>query len=642
MEHGGTLARSEVWPVLMGQYLSGWNQAVAQLQDKSGNSVTLSPFTALAPAGLPAATARVNGLLGGVARIAGGSGTLAPALDPDGGFQTSSALFDLSSGWTLYFVWSRPNWRQNSGYDSLPITLARAGNVPLLQADSAGGQNRLIFLPSSGPTVLITTLERRHSHAVAIRFNGGNTADVWLDGTPLVQSVTFPGASGSLTLLHDGTAMGAAQCWFHEAAFWPRSLTDAEMIVLAQCPSRWILGARRGVTLLINGQSNAINYSLNDGAAALLVQGMAWHLGALAYNVVALTGNPTAYTMQSGHGLYPAVDGSYPGSFLNDPNDGSDPSTWNLGQDGLATETVVGGLNTADEADICALFWPWNETDSLRDYSEKSTFKSAVQRFLSLERGMLSAAAAGLPLISWNAIPYGSNGGIQMHREVMWELSQDGVSDVIIGNPQTSDSNPRGSSWDPNTGLWSGGDTAHRDSADNQRFACLAAPVVSRAILQASGGDTIKSIPAGIPTVGGPRIESAVLQSGNQVLITVQHDCGTDLKVQLQALSGAGFAVMDGGSVAYPGPIIQATSCARISATQLLVTLTQAPQSPPGSCLLFYPYGPVEIGRGNAVTDNYSEIAKPQSWDIGGDLGSDWDLDFPLAATAEPVVLSAG
>ena len=642
LEHGGTLARSEVWPVLMGQYLSGWNQAVAQLQDKSGNSVTLSPFTALAPAGLPAATARVNGLLGGVARIAGGSGTLAPALDPDGGFQTSSALFDLSSGWTLYFVWSRPNWRQNSGYDSLPITLARAGNVPLLQADSAGGQNRLIFLPSSGPTVLITTLERRHSHAVAIRFNGGNTADVWLDGTPLVQSVTFPGASGSLTLLHDGTAMGAAQCWFHEAAFWPRSLTDAEMIVLAQCPSRWILGARRGVTLLINGQSNAINYSLNDGAAALLVQGMAWHLGALAYNVVALTGNPTAYTMQSGHGLYPAVDGSYPGSFLNDPNDGSDPSTWNLGQDGLATETVVGGLNTADEADICALFWPWNETDSLRDYSEKSTFKSAVQRFLSLERGMLSAAAAGLPLISWNAIPYGSNGGIQMHREVMWELSQDGVSDVIIGNPQTSDSNPRGSSWDPNTGLWSGGDTAHRDSADNQRFACLAAPVVSRAILQASGGDTIKSIPAGIPTVGGPRIESAVLQSGNQVLITVQHDCGTDLKVQLQALSGAGFVVMDGGSVAYPGPIIQATSCARISATQLLVTLTQAPQSPPGSCLLFYPYGPVEIGRGNAVTDNYSEIAKPQSWDIGGDLGSDWDLDFPLAATAEPVVLSAG
>ena len=574
LEHGGTLARSEVWPVLMGQYLSGWNQAVAQLQDKSGNSVTLSPFTALAPAGLPAATARVNGLLGGVARIAGGSGTLAPALDPDGGFQTSSALFDLSSGWTLYFVWSRPNWRQNSGYNSLPITLARAGNVPLLQADSAGGQNRLIFLPSSGPTVLITTLERRHSHAVAIRFNGGNTADVWLDGTPLVQSVTFPGASGSLTLLHDGTAMGAAQCWFHEAAFWPRSLTDAEMIVLAQCPSRWILGARRGVTLLINGQSNAINYSLNDGAAALLVQGMAWHLGALAYNVVALTGNPTAYTMQSGHGLYPAVDGSYPGSFLNDPNDGSDPSTWNLGQDGLATETVVGGLNTADEADICALFWPWNETDSLRDYSEKSTFKSAVQRFLSLERGMLSAAAAGLPLISWNAIPYGSNGGIQMHREVMWELSQDGVSDVIIGNPQTSDSNPRGSSWDPNTGLWSGGDTAHRDSADNQRFACLAAPVVSRAILQASGGDTIKSIPAGIPTVGGPRIESAVLQSGNQVLITVQHDCGTDLKVQLQALSGAGFVVMDGGSVAYPGPIIQATSCARISATQLLVTLT--------------------------------------------------------------------
>lgn len=625
-----------------GTALSGWNQAVGQLQDKSGNNVILSPFTVLAPAGLPVATPRVNGLLGGVARIAGGSGTLAPALDPDSGFQTPSALFNVSDGWTLYFVWSRPNWRQNSRHDSSPITLMMAGNEPLLQADSAGGQNKLTFLPSLNPTVLITTLERRHSHAVAIRFDGSNTADVWLDGIPLARFVPFPSVAGGLTLLHDCTAMGSAQCWFHEAAFWSRSLSDSEMIVLGQCPSRWSLGARRGVTLLINGQSNAINYSLNDGAAVLLVQGIAWHLGALAYNVVASTGNPTAYTMQSGHGLYPAVDGLYPGSFLDDPNDGSDPSTWNLGQDGLATLAVIEGLGSVDDADICALLWPWNETDSLRDYSEKAAFKAAVQRFLLLERGMLGAPPTGMPLISWNAIPYGSNGGIQMHREVMWELSQDGVSNVVIGNPQTSDSNPRGSSRDPNTGLWSGGDTAHRDSADNQRFACLAAPIVSRAILQASGGDTIRSIPAGIPTTGGPKVESAVLRSGNQVLITVLHDCGTDLKVQLQALNGAGFAVMDGGSVANPGPIIQATSCARISATQLLVTLAQAPRNPPGFCLLFYPYGPVEIGRGNAVTDNYSEVVKPQSWDIGGDLGSDWELDFPLAATTEPVVLSAG
>lgn len=624
-----------------GTALSGWGQAVGEAQDKSGNSISLLPYSALAPAGLPIATPRVNGLLGGVGRIAGGSGTLAPARDPDSGYRTPTALVSSSGGWTLYLVWSRPNWRQNSGHDSLPITLAMIGSVPLLQADSAGGDGRLIFSPSSEPIVLVSTLERRHSHAVAVRFNANNTADVWLDGVPVAQSVSFSGASGSLTLLHDGTALGSAQCWFHEAAFWPRPLTDAETVVLAQCQSRWVLGARRGVTLLVNGQSNAINYSLNDGAAAILVQGIAWHLGALAYNVVATTGGSTAYTMQSGHGLYPAVGGLYPGSFLTNPGDGSDPSTWNLGADGFATQAVIESLGTADAADICAIHWPWNETDSLRNYSEKATFKAAVQRFLSLERGMLNGTASQLPLISWNAIPYGSNAGIQMHREVMWELSQDGASNVIIGNSQTSNSNPRGSSWDPNTGLWSGGDTAHRDSADNQRFACLAAPVVSRAILQASGGDSIKSIPAGIPATGGPRIGSATLQAPNQVLITVQHDCGTDLKVQLQASTGAGFAVMDGGSVANPGAVVQATACVRISETQLLLTLAQNLANSAEACLLFYPYGPVEIGRGNAVTDNFSDVAKPQNWDISSDLGSEWELDFPLAATTEPVALNA-
>ena len=71
---------------------------------------------------------------------------------------------------------------------------------------------------------------------------------------------------------------------------------------------------------------------------------------------------------------------------------------------------------------------------------------------------MLGRSAAALPLIWWNAIPYGGAGGMQMHREVVAAMAADASQNVAIGNPQTSDSNAR-----------NGQDPAHRDSADNRR-----------------------------------------------------------------------------------------------------------------------------------------------------------------------------
>jgi hypothetical protein len=124
------------------------------------------------------------------------------------------------------------------------------------------------------------------------------------------------------------------------------------------------------------------------------------------------------------------------------------------------------------------------------------------------------------------------------------------------------------------------------------------------------------------------------------LLLTVRHDVGDDLLLNGTASSGTGFVVMDGGSVASPGQLRHASACARVDATHLLLTLDAALVNHTSACLLFYPYGSARIGHGNAVMDNSSTKAKPAGWDIGVDLATSWNLNFPLAATSAPIALS--
>ena len=625
-----------------GQSLASWNQAVGAIADKSGSGHALSPYSFQQSGTTATAIPRLSGILGGVGRKASGGSILTPPLDPELGFQISNLPTQWSGSWTWYLVWSRPNWRQNSAQDTGAITLLSAGSTPILQIDGSAGTGRLVLFPGTAPTVLSTSMTRRHTHSVVVQ-SDGTKVSVWVDGISVAANVSLPTLpTGSVTtlLLHDGGPLGSAQCWFHEAAVWPRALTNTEIASLNAYSARWFRGPRKSVVLLINGQSNAINYALNDSAAMLLAQGIAWHLGALSYGVLATTGSSNSYTMQSGHGIYSAVNNSYPGSFVQNPGTGADPSTWALGTDGQAVNQALSSTDTNDLSDIKAIVWPWNETDSLRDFGELSQFTSAAKRFLALERSMIGINGANVPLVWWSAIPYGTDSGMTMHRAAVSAITTDTSQNAILGNPQTADSNARGSSWDPSTGLATGGDIAHRDSQDNQRFARLASATVATAIIAKGGADSISILPSGLPVSGGPKIVHAYRQSNTTIIVQIHHDAGTDLKVPLNAASGVGFAVMDGGSPINPGPIIRATSCSRVDATHLSLSLASPLVNPSASCNLYYPYGNTAIGRGNAVTDNYSNCTKPTGWDIAADLGTAWNLDYPLAAPVSPITLS--
>lgn len=507
--------------------------------------------------------------------------------------------------------------------------------------------------------MLSSAITRRHTHALVIRNTPNIGIDVWLDGSQTAAGITNPIAStGLATLLlgHDGASWtGGAQCWFHELASWERALSTAEIDGLNTYVARWALGARKGLILTFNGQSNANNAVISAGADVTLAQGVAWWLGAIAYGRASQTQTDGAPgTMVPGMGIYyqPEINPTYAGTFLQDPQDGSDPSGWSPGAMGNNVSTFLAALPAEDQADIAALVLWWSETDSYRSYATEWTrYQHAAKRWIALFRSMIpGATAANMPVIWWNAIPFGNTDGIQMQREVVASIVADPIQNVIMGNPMTADSNNNGASYDATTGIQTGGDPAHRDLPDLTLFARRAAPIVARALYAVARNNSQTAVPPGLPIVGGPTIAHAWRQSDTSVVLTVQHDAGNDLIVPLLARQGQGFLVMDGGSVATPGTLVQAVACVRIDATHLQLTLSQPLVNPSAQCLLFYPYGsysPADtttytgnMGRGNAVTDNFSSVAKPIGWDIGSDLGSAWNINYPLAATTTPIALN--
>jgi hypothetical protein len=639
------------------------NAVVGLLADKSGNNLPLTPYH-IAVDTTPAATLatpRVNGFLGAVGAPDPAIVNYGPSLDPDWGLSHPGFDLGAAAAWTVYLVWTRPNWRQGTYYvnnSPIPLLHTTASGTTILQADSEGGGNLTLFPGIASQTVLTSTLARRHTHAIILRNTPGAGVDAWMDGVPVATHVTNPlpaAANAQVLLLHDGTIQGSAQCWFHEAATWQHALATADITTLIACQARWVLGARKGVNLLVMGQSNAA-WFINAGGPLALAQGVAWYLGAASYAFTAViaggTLSPPRYSVISGHPISNSSPPLFPpgagdGTFLTNPGDGSDPSSWAGGPDFTALTDMLTGSTALvpafDETDLAFLIWPWSEQDSTMPYANKSLYAGSVLRLLALTRGLLGRAPAALPLLAWNAIPYQTNDGVQMVRESIADLAAVTANNIVVFVAQTADSNPLNAAYDPATGVFSGGDPEHRDQPDLLRYGRIGAHAAARAAFAMGLADTIAAtaLPAnGLPIKGGPQISHVYRQSNTEIILTIVHDSGNDLIVPLQAANGAGLAVMDGGSVAAPGNIITATAAARIDSTHVAVSLAAAITNPSASVLFFYPYGSTQIGRGDAVTDNASLLPPPVNWNIGNDLGAAWSLNLPLQATFYPITLS--
>ena len=208
-----------------GQPIGAWHQATAFVKDRSTTAQPLAVYTSRPSSIQSAMIPRLAGTKGGIGASTRGTGVLTPALTPYHGLVYEGRSPSSGANWTWWIVWSRPNWRQGTNLDGQPGTILSVGSVPILQIDNKAGNGRLILFPGGANIVLNSAMTRRHTHSIILRNTVDGGVDIWLDGHLLIKGVQngLPASPNDpLLLLHDGSAFGAAQCWFHEAATWGR------------------------------------------------------------------------------------------------------------------------------------------------------------------------------------------------------------------------------------------------------------------------------------------------------------------------------------------------------------------------------------------------------------------------------------
>ena len=232
----------------------------------------------------PIATPRLNGLLGGVGlnlvrRRAAGVGSAVAGHGSGSGLARRVVNLGSATAWTVFLVWSRPNWRQKFRRRQHAAQHRRHAGSGRRQSMAASG---LVLVSRAQQTVLTSSLTRRHSHAVILRNTPGVASmSGWMrrrSRRPL--PTRWP--RRSLRLCCSCTAArlgGGSECWFHEAAFWRSALTATGIAAVAGLSGAMGPWGRAEASRSLSPASPMPATALNDGAWHLLAQGVAWHLG---------------------------------------------------------------------------------------------------------------------------------------------------------------------------------------------------------------------------------------------------------------------------------------------------------------------------------------------------------------------------
>lgn len=634
---------------------------------------------------------RYNGLLSGMLDQAlggtdwAGSSQVRPQMYPwlSGGARMSVPNIQLGSGqpWSLSLIFSNPNRAQTDAgtcnYQSGTRPILTAGGVTIADLTNNGSSaaNTMKLFPAGANISLSTSVPSRFTYALTLRNTPGTGVDAWLNGVQVATAAANPFASSlstTLNVVSDGTNSG--KFIFHTLAVYSKALTSGDVGNLLtnglSAISLWqssvmgsSLGARGGLGAIVGGQSNMSYLSIGgqNGAFGLPGSGL---MNAVEM-IRAMTGSlccvPVAAVASGSGGFLFSGTNFYGTSNAIFSSTSGAPSTWPLGTGGTSFVSALNYIKSfPDMADLQFMsLFAWSENNGgLYGTSTAGTYSSALQQYMLLMRSTLYPSLSGSALTNsvpmfvstaWAYNGYGSIGnGLAFFVDLAVSQAIASGQNIWLGSAQMQDVIPLGSTWNNTNGTFTDGtgagvSGAHMDPPNCDAQLGIRMGVNAGVRLITQNYTQFTAAPACVPHSGGPSISSIGL-SGNVLTIGITHDGGTDVGLALKALTGAGWAYLDGVTPDVPGGgstsgVIYATAAARINATTIQVTLASTPVNPAAQGLVYYSYGIAMIGGygvsgayvTNSLTDNSKTSTKPVGWNFAGSIGMSSDLPLQRA-----------